>query len=453
MRYIFLIIFIVQNTINGFSQYLQVYQGKWFGQINRKSGALIIELDITLNPIRASISLPQTGIKNLATDSIIYTDSIMSFRCLYDNSRFFLKIENNTTMQGRIQQAGMSAQIHFQKNEIEFGEREQTPMPPFPYIVSEYSFIANGQKINGTLTCPSNQKKVPLVILLTVAGINGRDQQHGNGHKPYAVLSDYLARRGIACFRYDDRGFPNNQELYYKSTMNDFSNDALAIADFFKSNKLIDSNKIGLLGNSEGANVAIMAAAKDRGISFAIMLAGAGLPAREIIKSQYLKDTSINKISNEICLSSRIKLLDSVHNCLLESKIDTVKILQFLDKLRFSAYLLPAKSIDQFTIFSTPWYRYQLKYNPKFDLMKISCPVLALAGSLDQIIDPKINLQLIKKNLSKGKCKDYTVLEIPNVNHVFQTAITGKANEYDILKETFSIYAMKMICDWILVRN
>ena len=42
-----------------------------------------------------------------------------------------------------------------------------------------------------------------------------------------------------------------------------------------------------------------------------------------------------------------------------------------------------------------------------------------------------------------------TTLELPGLNHLFQTAKTGAPNEYQTIEETFSPAALKVIGDWI----
>jgi len=58
-------------------------------------------------------------------------------------------------------------------------------------------------------------------------------------------------------------------------------------------------------------------------------------------------------------------------------------------------------------------------------LEKVKCPVLAINGSKDLQITPKENLNAIKNALTKGGNKQFTIQEIPNLNHLFQEYPTG----------------------------
>ena len=82
--------------------------------------------------------------------------------------------------------------------------------------------------------------------------------------------------------------------------------------------------------------------------------------------------------------------------------------------------------------------------------MKVKCPVLAINGEKDLQIPPKENLSAIEEALKSGGNQDYTIKELPNLNHLFQTAQTGLPTEYAKIEETISPNALKLIGDWIL---
>lgn len=78
--------------------------------------------------------------------------------------------------------------------------------------------------------------------------------------------------------------------------------------------------------------------------------------------------------------------------------------------------------------------------DPKPALEKTRCPALALGGSKD--------LQaLAAENL------DVTIQEIPNVNHLFQTSVTGSPSEYAEIAQTIVPGALALIRDWIVKQS
>jgi fermentation-respiration switch protein FrsA (DUF1100 family) len=98
----------------------------------------------------------------------------------------------------------------------------------------------------------------------------------------------------------------------------------------------------------------------------------------------------------------------------------------------------------------SPWMRFFLTYDPRPTLMKVKCPVLAVNGEKDLQVPPEENLRAVEEALKAGGNKDYTVKEMPGLNHLFQTAQTGSPNEYSKLEETISPAALEFIGNWIL---
>ena len=98
----------------------------------------------------------------------------------------------------------------------------------------------------------------------------------------------------------------------------------------------------------------------------------------------------------------------------------------------------------------TPWFRYFLKYDPAPNLRAIRVPVLAMNGSLDRQVSAKENLPAIRAALKDDR--DVTIVEIPGLNHLFQTAKTGAVGEYARIEETVSPVALEQIASWINAR-
>ena len=76
------------------------------------------------------------------------------------------------------------------------------------------------------------------------------------------------------------------------------------------------------------------------------------------------------------------------------------------------------------------WFRYFLTYDPATALRKVTCPVLAINGSLDKQVLPSQNLPAIRKALAEAGNPHVEVDELPGLNHLFQTAKTGAPAEY-----------------------
>jgi len=86
-------------------------------------------------------------------------------------------------------------------------------------------------------------------------------------------------------------------------------------------------------------------------------------------------------------------------------------------------------------------------------LRQVHCPVLALNGSKDSQVPPRENLGRIERELQAGGNKDYTLRELPGLNHLFQTCSTGATSEYIKIEETMSPLVLQTVSDWILAQT
>ena len=60
-----------------------------------------------------------------------------------------------------------------------------------------------------------------------------------------------------------------------------------------------------------------------------------------------------------------------------------------------------------------------------------------------------LQLSLKRNALIKGDNKNYKIIELENMNHLFQECTTGNINEYREIEQTISPIAMKEISNWI----
>lgn len=102
---------------------------------------------------------------------------------------------------------------------------------------------------------------------------------------------------------------------------------------------------------------------------------------------------------------------------------------------------------------TSPWMRFFISYDPAPALAKVRCPVLALNGAKDVQITPQLNLAVIEQTLKQSGNQNFKTVELPGLNHLFQTAQTGSPSEYQEIEETFSPTALKLIADWIEEKN
>jgi uncharacterized protein len=333
--------------------------------------------------------------------------------------------------------------------------RPQTPQPPFPYRAEEVSIpnaSAPGVTLAGTLTLPEGQGPFPAAILVTGSGAQDRDETLF-GHKPFAVLADYLTRHGIAVLRYDDRGTAHSTGRFARSTSADFATDANAAFAFLAARPEIDRRAIGFVGHSEGGMVGPIAATANPQVAFLVLLAGPGIPTRALLEGQRLA-IARSQGESEAVIERTAPLqteLAAIAAGDLDDAAARAALMTSLTDARLQALGVTAAQRDSMiNTMLDPWFRWFLRYDPAPALRHFPGPLLALNGSLDRQVLPGPNLAGIRA--ATAGHRDVTVTELPGLNHLFQTARTGGVGEYATSEETMAPVVLSTVADWLRAR-
>lgn len=139
------------------------------------------------------------------------------------------------------------------------------------------SFTNGKQVLAGTLTIPLGAGSHPAVLIVLGSGSLNRDGEVDQ-LKPFHVMANELAQRGFTVLRYDNRsrGRSSGQPIE-ESTTTELASDVQAAFRFLTDHKKVDSRRIGLIGHSEGATIAAIAASKIPQISYLLALNGPAL--------------------------------------------------------------------------------------------------------------------------------------------------------------------------------
>lgn len=340
--------------------------------------------------------------------------------------------------------------------------RYQEPKPPFPYFVEEVRYGNSEISLSGTLTLPSPTGPFPAVILIHGSSPLDRDETI-LGHKPFLVLSDHFTRHGIAVLRFDKRGVGKSTGNYNNATTEDFCDDVAKGVEYLKSRPEIIRNQIGLVGHSEGGVVAPMLAAKSNDVAFIVLMAGTGVNGEEILCEQgkllhraagvdeemIAVDTQVRKIFTGIVKkeTNRDVAKKQIHEAL-------AKFLSGLTESQKTWIKIHSVVTEDFIKrFNSPWGHFHFSYEPTTALRRITIPMLVLNGELDLVVSPKQNLPLIDEALKEAGNKDYTIIELPKLNHAFQTCVIGSWAEYEQIDETIAPSALNIMTDWILEKT
>lgn len=440
--------------------------GNWLGTVEVSGFKLRLVLKVTFSAegkLAAKLDSLDQAINDLPIETISSVDGLVRFSAPKLGLSYEGRLSADATeIVGNLKQGPAILPLTFKRTEkMPSLGRPQDPKKPYPYTEEEVSYenTIDKVKLAGTLTLPASKTPVPAVVLITGSGAQDRNETV-LGHRPFLVLADHLTRRGVAVLRVDDRGIGGSAAGSPKATSANYADDVLAGVNFLKARIEINPKQIGLIGHSEGGMIAPIAAVKSKDVAFIVMMAGLGQTGRDAILMQgdlltkaggnsAATTALVRKIYEEIFEILRVE----PDNTTAEKKIREALATQVaaMDQNQKKEFAPVLETINlQMQMYLSNWFRYFLLFDPAAILEKVRVPVLALVGEKDLQVPPRENLALIEAGLKKGGNKRYTMLLMPGLNHLFQTATTGLPGEYGTIEETISPAVLQTISDWIL---
>jgi len=444
--------------------------GPWLGTLKvPPSTQLRIVFNLTANPdgsLSGTLDSPDQGATGIPITRITFENGrvhvgVESVRGNYDGTLN----ADGSEMNGKWTQGIASLDLVMMRvKEAPKVQRPQEPKKPYPYIDEEvtYQNVKDAVTLAGTLTMPRTGGPFPAVILITGSGSQDRDESVF-GHRPFLVVADYLTRRGTAVLRVDDRGVGGSKGDASQATSEDFANDMIAGIEYLKTRKEIDPKRIGLIGHSEGGCIAPIVAAKSNDVAFIVLMAGTGVTGDVIVEGQItnpLKAGGADQALIDAAIRDQRRVVEIIKSetdpNLAKEKVRKVvtDAVSRLDEKQKQAIQYRDGYVDaQVQAATSKWFRFFITHDPKETLRKVKCPVLAINGDLDMQVPAKLNLSAIEQALREGKNPDFTIKELPGLNHLFQTAKTGAVDEYARIEETMSPSALETIAKWIEARS
>ncbi len=434
--------------------------GMWEGYIIAGSSRIktILHLEKKDGAYTASIDSPEQGatgipVETVRVDGETVVLEIPSVSARYEGRIVFSDV-GAERITGVWMQGGGKFTLDFVPADPETAmRRPQDPQPPFPYISEDVTFENEeaGITLAGTITRPEGPGPFPSIILVSGSGPQDRNEEVFN-HRPFLVLADHLSRNGIAVLRYDDRGAgaSGGDGGFDAATSIDLAGDAAAAFEFLLRQPYSDDGCTGMLGHSEGGIIVGSLAADRDEIGLVILLASPGLPGDELL---VLQSAAVQRAMglNENIITMSKKANREIYG-IVTSTADNEAAAEKIRSVMQGLGMNEDQITEQLKVLLSPWYRHFLSYDPREDLKKISCPVLALFGSKDVQVPAEENSSAILQALETGRADDYSVMTLDGLNHLFQHAQSGSIQEYGAIEETFAPEALEAISAWIYGR-
>lgn len=448
--------------------FAQKIQGDWYGTLDAMGTKLplVFHISGTDDALKGTMDSPDQGAFGIDMANLTFANGQFNATIPVIQASFKGTLSEQG-LAGDFTQAGFDFPMTLNNTPpVASGRkmREQEPRD-FPYERVSVNFPGGAADVTmaGELTYPSDEKVEKVVVLISGSGGQDRNSELGKAinHRPFLVLSDYLTRAGIAVLRYDDRGIASSTGQFTGATSADFAEDANAAVNFLAKHPVTKDAKIGLAGHSEGGMIAPIVVAENPAVDFLVLLAAPGVSCDTLMMEQSRLIQSAMG-APETLIERNLKPIRNAYSVIRQNpdmddkELKTALIKVFKDAisdlpepLQKSIQDKDAFASQQVGTLSNRWFRYFVSFDPKPYLEQVKIPVIALNGELDLQVPAEMNLDAISRAIGSNGNTNMTIVSLPGLNHLFQTATTGSPQEYGEIEETFNAGAMRIIADWI----
>ena len=280
-------------------------------------------------------------------------------------------------------------------------------------------FISKDNKIRGTLTLPDGIHQPPVCLFIGGSFPQTRDGNLDNSKKDWFPITlpernlfkdeaKLFQELGYATFRYDKRGCGESEGNCDTVDLFELVDDAREAIKWLKTLPDIDNSKIGILGQSEGAVIALMLAAENLGLSFYVWQGGIYNNLETILKWQRdnfwkLEQETIDNFKNNLPLMYWIY----------------VKTDELCNKIKQGESYFKVGDETWSKDFYLPLWKQHFAHPPSEFISQINCPVLLLHGKLDHNT-PYTEALSAAEALKKAGNTQVTTHIFPGLDHSFR---------------------------------
>lgn len=441
-----------------FGGWAQAFEGSWTGRLSMGNISLRIVFHISKSgdAYTATMDSPDQGAVGVPVAQTAVTEGVLRMEIPAIHFVYEGRMTADDEINGHFTQMGNKLELNLVRAKEPVLKRPQTPVAPFPYEEREITFASReaGVELHGTLTLPREKAPVALVVLVTGSGTQNRDEELF-GHKPFAVIADYLTRHDIGVLRYDDRMFGADAQSVEPTTEN-LAEDALGAVDYLAAMPEYRKTRIGILGHSEGGTIAFMSAARSKRVSFIISLAGSMLRGDRVLMEQN-RFALLQKELPRTTAGQAVNVLERIFTIARTHSLDELRAHaeEFKAQIEHCPEMEPLpqslrkpllKTYD--AVASSAWLHHFVGFDPERDIRKSArCAILALNGDRDVQVDADEHLGRLRKLLPHSR--KLTTKHYPDLNHLFQPCELGLVSEYATIETTISPEVLHDIAAWI----
>lgn len=305
-----------------------------------------------------------------------------------------------------------------------------------------FTSTQDGLRLGGTLLLPSGRGPFPAAVFVTGSDPDTRES--------WQIEARALRDRGIASLIYDKRGVGESKGASHDlASWDDLAGDVEGAVAFLRGLPELDPARVGLIGQSQGTWIITKVAARDRAVSFLVLISGGGMSAAE--QETYRTGAMMRRDGLSPDEIARAVAFQRQKFAVARSGIGWEALDSTMQRLRtdsirwFPRYGTGAavRSLAVLRLYGV----LQFNYDPRPDLARIQTPLLVIMGADDVVFPPDTVIQRVRNALSRANRPNPDAMILPRTSHgmmVLQTV--GGAPFRRVISDDF----VRALVDWVV---
>lgn len=440
----------------------QEIDGTWIGTADaRPDSGLAVGVRLAVShrsdSLRVSLTLPESRQVSLQipspySDSAFasYRDGVLHVEFTPDIGFGFIsglgqRADERIVFQGRLTDAGTLAgtiQITSYRSAIIL---RRAPAPAFREIDVTFTNANDSLRLGATLLLPNTVQSPAVVVFVT-----GSDPDERNA---WRYEAEALGRTGTAAFLYDKRGIGESAGASHDlASWDDLAGDLEGAVSYLAGRPdLVDTARIGVIGQSQGTWITAKVAAANPRVRFMVSIAGSGMSAAQqetyrtgaLMRAAGFADAEIAR-----AVDFQRRKFAVAKSGLGWNALDSIMQQLRADSVRwFPGYGTgaAARSLAVLRLYGIA----QFNYDPTRDLERIKVPTLVIVGERDLVFPPAQVVERMEQALARAGNRCVTSRVIPQASHGLLVIQTYRGVPF---RRAISEDFLRTLTDWVSTR-
>jgi uncharacterized protein len=297
-------------------------------------------------------------------------------------------------------------------------------------------------RLGATLVLPTAVRRPPVVVFVTGSDPDDREA--------WRYEASVLANAGVASLLYDKRGVGESSGASHDlASWDDLAGDLTGAVNWLASRPdLVDTARIGVIGQSQGTWIIAKVAARDPRVKYMVSIAGSGMSAAEqetYRTSALMRAAGFPQREIDRAVDFQRRKFAVARTGLGWEALDSTMRQLRADSVRwFPGYGTGAatRSLAVLRLYGV----LQFNYDPTHDLERTRIPTLVIMGENDLTFPAVRTIELMERALGRAGNRCVTTRMLPQASHGLLVVQTYRERPF---RRTISEDFLTMLAEWV----